>query len=51
MHLAASGEWQPVQVIEDGGIVTVLFHGDGSPCKVLGFLKFVDEGDRMRVPY
>ena len=31
----ASGEWQPVQVIEDGGIVTVPILGDDSPCKLL----------------
>ena len=43
LHLAMSREWQSVQVIEDGGIVTVPILGDDSPCKVLGFLKFVDK--------
>ena len=48
LHLAESGEWQPVQVIENGGIITVPILGDDSP---LGFLKCIDEGGRVRVPY
>ena len=51
LHLAVSGEWQPVQVFEDGSIVTVPILGDDSPCKLLGFLKFIDKCGRMRVPY
>ena len=51
LHLAESGEWQPVQVIEDGSTVTVPIPGDDSPCKLLCFLKFIDEGGRVRVPY
>ena len=47
----ASGEWQPVQVIEDGGIVTVPILGDDSPCELFSFLKFIDKGGRVRVPY
>ena len=48
LHLTVSGEWQPVQVIENGGIITVPILGDDSP---LGFLKCIDEGGRVRVPY
>ena len=31
LYLAESGEWQPVQVIENGGIITVPILGDDSP--------------------
>ena len=44
-------KWQLVQIIENGGIITIPILGDDSPCELLGFLKFIDEGGRVRVPY
>ena len=45
LHLAESGEWQPVQVLESGGIITVPILGDDSPWG--GFHEFVDKEGPM----
>ena len=46
LHLAESGEWQPVQVIENGGIITVPILGDDSPLGGGGH-EFVDKEGPM----